>query len=165
MSLKYRTSGMSNSSWGSCQLAKQTMIWFRINLLQHTQPSNITTMTQRQVTLIRAHLATEYTWSSRSWRWHFAADPTLENNAQGLGEQMQNSNEVTQWCPQIYVSQTSKYQFPERHGKQYHAYGLRRCACCQTSAKNVDVGTSSDGIPRQDQVIMGRVHSPGSTID
>ena len=29
---------------------------------------------------------------------------------------MQNSNEVTQRCPQIYVSPTSKYQFTERHG-------------------------------------------------
>ena len=34
--------------------------------------------------------------------------PTPEKNTQGLGEQMQNSNEVTQWCPQIYVSLTSK---------------------------------------------------------
>ena len=56
-------------------------------------------------------LATEYTWCSRSWRWHSAADPTPDNNTQGLGEQMQNSNEVTLWCPQIYVSPTSKYQF------------------------------------------------------
>ena len=30
-------------------------------------------------------------------------------------------------------------------------------------AKNVEVGTSSDRNPRQDQVTMGRTHSPGST--
>ena len=29
---------------------------------------------------------------------------TLENNTQGLGEHMQNSNEITQKCPQMYVS-------------------------------------------------------------
>ena len=32
-------------------------------------------------------------------------------------------------------------------------------------AKDVEVGTSSDNNPRQDQVTMGRVHSPGSTND
>ena len=37
-------------------------------------------------------IATEYTWRSRSWRWHSAADPTPENKTQGLGEYMQNSN-------------------------------------------------------------------------
>ena len=48
---------------------------------------------------------------------------------------MENSNEVTQRCPQIYVSPTSKYQFSERHGNQYHAHSLRRCTCCQTSLR------------------------------
>ena len=51
--------------------------------------------------------------------------PTPENNTQGLGEQMKNNNEVTQRCPQVYVSPNSKYQFSERHGKQYQATGLR----------------------------------------
>ena len=32
-------------------------------------------------------------------------------------------------------------------------------------AKGVEVGTSENGNPRQDKVIMGRVHSPGSTND
>ena len=32
-------------------------------------------------------------------------------------------------------------------------------------AKDVEVGTSSDRISRQDQVTMGRVKSPGSTSD
>ena len=47
-----------------------------------------------------------------------------ENITQGLGEQMQNSNEVTQRYPQIYFSPTSKYRFSEVHWKQYHAHGL-----------------------------------------
>ena len=29
--------------------------------------------------------------------------------------------------------------------------------------KNIEVGTSANGNPRQDQVTLGRVHSPGST--
>ena len=31
--------------------------------------------------------------------------------------------------------------------------------------KDVEVGTSSDRNPRQDQVTVGRAHSPGSTND
>ena len=38
--------------------------------------------------------------------------PTMENNTVGLGEQIQNSNEVTQRCPQIYISPTSKKRNP-----------------------------------------------------
>ena len=38
---------------------------------------------------------------------------TTENNTHRLGEQMQNSNEVTQRWAQIYVSPTSKYKFSE----------------------------------------------------
>ena len=49
---------------------------------------------------------------------------TPENNTNGLGEEMHNSNEVT--CPQRHASPTSKYQLSERHEKQYHAHGLRR---------------------------------------
>ena len=32
-------------------------------------------------------------------------------------------------------------------------------------AKDVEVGTSLDRNPRQDQVAMGRAHGPGSTYD
>ena len=39
---------------------------------------------------LEQNLATEYTWRSRSWRWHSTAAHTLENNTQRLGEQMQN---------------------------------------------------------------------------
>ena len=72
-------------------------------------------------------LATEYTWRSRSWRWHSAADPAPENNTQGFGEQMHSSNEATQRCPQRHASPTSKYQLFERHERQYHVHGFRRC--------------------------------------
>ena len=52
--------------------------------------------------------------------------PTPENNTQGLGEQMHSRNEATQRCPQRHASPTSKYQFFERHGRQYPAHGLQR---------------------------------------
>ena len=32
-------------------------------------------------------------------------------------------------------------------------------------AKNIEVGTSANGNPRQDKVAIGRVHRPGSTKD
>ena len=56
--------------------------------------------------------------------------PTPENNIQGLGEQMENGNEVPQRCLQIYVSPTSKYQFYERHRNNTTRIVW---ACCQTS--------------------------------
>ena len=58
---------------------------------------------------------------------------TPENNTHILGEQMHSSNEITQRCPQRHATPTSKYQFFEKHGKQYHEHGLRRWDCCQTS--------------------------------
>ena len=57
--------GISNSDRSRWQLTKQTMIPVRINLVQHTQCSNLTSMTQRQESLISAkpghqiHLALE----------------------------------------------------------------------------------------------------------
>ena len=78
---------------------------------------------------------------------------------------MQNSNEVTQRCPQIYVSPSSKYQFSERHGKKYHAMIFEGELPVKLHAKDVEVGTGSDRNPRKDQVTMGRAHNPGSTND
>ena len=66
--------GVSNSDRSRWKLTEQTMIRVRINLPQHTQCSNITWMTQRQESLVRAkpghriHLALEkmkMTFSSR----------------------------------------------------------------------------------------------------
>ena len=55
--------GMSNSDRSRWKLTEQTMIRVRINLVQHTQCSNMMPMTQRQEGLIRAchriHLALE----------------------------------------------------------------------------------------------------------
>ena len=60
---------------------------------------------------------------------------------------MHNSNEVTQRCPQIYISPTSKYQFAETNKKQYHTHNLRRRTVIKFHAKEVEVGTSMNGNP------------------
>ena len=56
------------------QLTKRTMMRVRLNLVQHTQSSNVTTMTQRQEILVSASIATERICRLRSWRWMLAAD-------------------------------------------------------------------------------------------
>ena len=90
--------------------------------------------------------------------------PTPENNTQGLGEQMHTSNEATRRCPSTKTRfPTSKYQFFERHKRQSHAHVVFECdLAVKLHVKNVDVVTSANGNPRQDQVTMGRAHS-GST--
>ena len=91
--------------------------------------------------------------------------PTPENNTQGLGEQMQNSNEVTQWCQQIYLSPTTKYQFSYRDmGNNTKHMVFEGELAVKLHAKDVEVGTSLDINPRQDHVTMRRAHGPGSTI-
>ena len=71
--------------------------------------------------------------------------PTPENNTQGLGEPMHNSNEAAQRCPQRHASPTSKYHFFERHEMVF------KCELAvKLHAKNVEVGTSSNGNHRQD---------------
>ena len=71
-----RSSGMSNSDRSRWKLSEQTMIRVLINFVQHTQCSNMTSMTQRQERLIKAkpghriHLALEklkITFSSSPW--------------------------------------------------------------------------------------------------
>ena len=82
--------------------------------------------------------------------------PKLKNNTQGLGEQMQYSNEVTQ-CIQICVSPTLKYQFSETHGKQYQALVFEGEVAVKLHVKDVEVVTGLDRNPRQDQVTMGEL--------
>ena len=87
--------------------------------------------------------------------------PTPENNTQGLGEQMHNSNDVTQRCPQRLASPTSNYQFCERYNTTHMV--IEGEINVKIHAKDAEVGLCANGNPRQDQVTMGRVHSPGST--
>ena len=120
-----RSSEMSNSSRSRWKLAEQTVIRIRINLVQHTKPSHTTSVT-RQETLIGTKIGHRIHLALKKLKLGSIVLPTSENNTQVLGERIQNGNEVTQRCPQIYVSPTSKYKFSERHGKQYHAHGLWR---------------------------------------
>ena len=116
------SSGMSNSYKSRWKLTVQTMIRVRINFVQHTQRSKMTSMTQRQKTLMKAEPACPPNASGA----REAEDgiqqqpPTSENNSQGLGGQMQKQHEATQRCSQRHASPTSKYQFFERHERQYH---------------------------------------------
>ena len=51
-----RRSGTSNSGRSRWKLTEQTTIWVQINLVQHTKCSNMTSMVQRQESLIRARI-------------------------------------------------------------------------------------------------------------
>ena len=129
-----RSTAMSNSDKSRCKLTEQTMIRVRINLVQHSQYSNMTSMTQGQETLIRAkfghrtQLALEklkMTFSSRTQHWRSILQD-WENKCIDIATKQHR-------CPQRHASPTLKYQFFGRHGRQYHAHDLRRWACCQTS--------------------------------
>ena len=66
----------------------------------------------------------------------------------------------------MYISPTSKYQFSERHRKQYHTYMvLEGKLAVKLHFMDVKVVTSSDRNLGHDQVTMGRVHNPGSNND
>ena len=123
------SSSMSNSSRNRLKLGEQTVIRVRINFVQHIKPINKTLMTQQQETLDQDKVWPPTTPGAGEAESDIQQlTHTMENNIQGLREQMQNSNEVTQRCPQnlIYVLSTSKKKFSERHWKQYHELGFRR---------------------------------------
>ena len=111
------------------KLSKQTMIRVRINPVQHTQYSNVTSNT------MTSNFDQGKAWLPDTPGARKVKDdieqltPTPENNTQGLGEKMHHFNEATHRCPQRHASPTSKYKFSERQEKQYHAHGLRRWAC------------------------------------
>ena len=89
-------SSMSNSCRRRYKLAEQTVNQVQINLVQHTQPSNITSMTQRQETLMWTYPGHRIHLALKQLKVTFSCWPhELENNTQGLGVKMQNSNEVT----------------------------------------------------------------------
>ena len=93
--------------------------------------------------------------------------PTPENNTQWLGDQMQNSNEVTQRCPQILFHQTQNIK-----SLRYTGYNSRPThivfegeLAVKLRSKDVEVGTSMDRRLKQDQVTLVLDHSPRSTND
>ena len=58
---------------------------------------------------------------------------------------------------------TSRYQLSLRHTGNNTTHMVEYELAVKLHAMDVEVGTSAIGNPRQDQVTMGRVHSPGST--
>ena len=154
---------MSNSDRSRWKLTDQTMIRVRINLLQHSECSNMTSMTQRQESLIRA---------KPSYRIH----PALEKLKMTLSSRPPHRRTIPMdWENKCTVA-TKQHRCPQRHVHQPQNTNSLRDTGDNTThmvfegepainlhAKNVKVGTISNGNPRQDQVTMGRVHSPGST--
>ena len=86
---------MSNCTRSRWKLAEQ-VIQVRINLVQHTQPSNTTSMTQRQENSDRGKTWPSTTPGARQAEGDIQLlTPTSESNTQGLREQLHNRYEVT----------------------------------------------------------------------
>ena len=154
-----RCSSVSNSSRNRWKFAEQSVIWVRINLAQHTHPSNITSMTQRQDTLIRTkpghriHLALKNLTAMHIQ----LLTPKLENKTQRLGKQMQ-STKASFTNLKIPILWETGETIPR-------SWSSKVSFAVKFQAKDVEVGIRSDRNPRQDNVTMGIVHSPGSTSD
>ena len=149
-----RSSRMSIFSRSRWMLTEQTVIRVRINLVQHTKLSSDRDKTWPPITPRAQEAEGDIQQLT----------PTPESDTQRLGEQMQYSgNEVTQRCPQMYVSPTSKYQFSERHVIQYHTHGLRMWACCQSFTSMMPrLGLARIETPDMTKSSWGGL-SPGST--
>ena len=76
---------------------------------------------------------------------------------------MHSSNEAIQRYPQRHASPTSKsiYLRDTRDNTAHIVFEGEPAV--KIHAENIGDGTGANGNPRQDQVTMGRVHSPGST--
>ena len=112
---------MSNYGRSRRKLAAQTVTWVRINLIQHTKPCNMTSITQRQETLIRAKPEHRMQLALQKLKLTFSGWPpcTPENNTHGLWEEIHNyQRSDTDVYNLIYASPTIKYKFSERHTKQ-----------------------------------------------
>ena len=112
-------------------------------------------------------LATEYTWRWKSWRWYSAANPHT-------GEQYSRiwrTNEKKQWSntdvsTNIRTSHQPQNTVSLRDTGDNTTHMVVECELAvKLDAKDVEVGTSSDRNPRQYQVTIGRVLSPGSAND
>ena len=120
-------------------------------------------MTQRQEILIEAKPSTKYTWRWRNWRWHSAADLHTREQYSRIGKQMHNNNKVTQLCPQIYLSPPQNSNSLKDTGNNSMHIVFKGELAVKLRAKNVEVGTSADGHPWQDQVTRSWTR-PGFTV-
>ena len=150
--------------------------WFMLQVLatrtQTIDPSTLASvnencntgeiMTQKQKIWSGLSLATEYTWRSRSWRWHSTADPhkgelkDLENKCIVATKQLRGVHKDTIHQPQ------NTNTFGDTTDNTTHMVFEGEPAV-KLQVKNIEVGTSANGNPRKEQVTLGTVHSPWST--
>ena len=157
-----RSSSVWNSDRSRWKLTEQTMIRVRINLVQRTQCNNMTSITQQE-SLIRAkpghriHLTLEkqMTFSSRpSHRRTMRKD--WENKCIVARKQHRGVH-----IDMLHQPQNTNSLRDTRDNSTHMV--LEDETPVKLHAKNVKVGTSANGTPRQEQVTMGRVDSPGLT--
>ena len=110
------SSGMSNPDRSRWKLTEQTMIRVRIILVKHTQCSNMTSITQRQETLIKAKPCHRIHLAPDKLKMTFSSSPPHRRTTLKHWENkyIVYINEATQRCPQRHASPTSTYQFFER---------------------------------------------------
>ena len=135
------SSGMSNSGRSRWRIAEQTEVQVQSNHLKHPQCSNMTLMTQRQETLIRAmpgyqiHLVLKkpkVTFSSWPTHWRIILKD-WNNKCITATKQHRGVNEDT-----LHQSQNTA-----------NLTNLRRWACCQTSYQGCQGSDYNKWKPRQ----------------
>ena len=122
-------------------------------------------MTQRQESLIRTKPGHRIHLALEKLKMAFSSRPPHRRtiNTQGLGEQMNSSNEATQRCPQRHAHQPQNTNSLRDTGDNTTHMVFEGQSVVKLHAKNVKIRTRANGNPRQEQVTMGRVDSPGST--
>ena len=159
-----RSSSMSNYGRSRWKLTEQTMIRVRINLVQRTQCSNMTSMTQRQESLIRARPGHRIHQALETLKMTFSSIPPhrrkilkdWENKCIVATKQHRGVHKDKLHQPQNTNS------FKDTGDNTTHMVFEGEPAV-KLHAMNVKVWTSANGNPRQDRVTMGSVDSPGST--
>ena len=157
-----RKSGMPNSDRSKWKLTEQTMIRV-LHCIQDTQCSNMTSMTQRQESLIRAKPGHRIHLALEKLKMEFSSRPPHKRT---ILKDWENK------C--IVAAKQNRVVHKGTHHQPQNTFFLRDTGDNTTHmvfegepafklhAKNVKVETCANGNPRQVQVTMGRVDSPGS---
>ena len=157
-----RSSGMSISVRSRWNLTEQTMIRVRINLVQHTQCSIMTSMTQRQESLIREKPSHRLHLALEKLKMTFTSRPPHRRTI--LKERKNKCVVATKQHSGVHndtLHQPKKANSLRDTGDNTTHMVIKGEPAVKLHAKNVKVGTSANGNPRQYQVTMGRVDSRG----
>ena len=158
------SSRISNSDRCIWKLTLQTMIRVLINLVQHTLCRNMTSMTQRQGSQVRAKPGQRINMALEKLKMTFSSRPPHRRIILKDGENI---------C--IVATKQHRSVLEHKLHQPQNTNSLRDTEdnsthmvfegepAVELHANNVKVGTSSNGNLRQDQVTMRRVDSPGST--